>query len=149
MTEANKQENGSAAVAAPLMAGHTPGPWTESGTAVYAGDKMIASVYGDHPECKYDARMQANAHLLAAAPDLLAALRPFARARIAYVQAYRNFLVDGNTSAERRFSEGERKETAEEAAYEALAEISFDELVAVVDAIAKAEGPSPLSKAEV
>lgn len=56
------------------MSAHT-GPWTENGTAVHAGDKMIAAVYGDHPECKHDARMQANARLIAAALDLLEALK--------------------------------------------------------------------------
>lgn len=54
---------------------HTPGPWTENGTAVHAGDKLIAAVYGDDPECKFDARMQANAHLIATVPDLLEAMK--------------------------------------------------------------------------
>jgi len=53
---------------------YTPGPWTENGTSVHAAnDQMIAAVYGDHPECKYDARMGANARLISAAPDLVEA----------------------------------------------------------------------------
>jgi hypothetical protein len=56
---------------------HTPGPWRKggvSGGAVWFGEKMVAAVYGDDPDCKADERMQANARLIAAAPDLLSAL---------------------------------------------------------------------------
>ena len=35
---------------------------------------MVASIYGDDPDCKPDDRMLANARLIAAAPDLLLAL---------------------------------------------------------------------------
>jgi hypothetical protein len=51
---------------------HTPGPWSDTtGTSVWAGEKLVAAVYGDDPECKVDERMAANARLMAAAPDLL------------------------------------------------------------------------------
>ena len=51
---------------------HTPGPWHSNGTAVWSGEKMVAAVYGDDPDCKPDGRMKANARLIAAAPKLLA-----------------------------------------------------------------------------
>lgn len=57
---------------------HTPGPWRTgglSGGAVFSGEKMVAAVYGDDRECNVDKRMQANARLIAAAPELLEALR--------------------------------------------------------------------------
>jgi hypothetical protein len=63
------------------MSAHTPGPWTASGGAVFsetavhlAGRYLVASVYGDDPECRKDAAMIDNARLIAAAPDLLEAL---------------------------------------------------------------------------
>jgi hypothetical protein len=53
---------------------HTPGTWHSHGTAVWSGAKLVAVVYGDDPNCKPDGRMKANAHLIAAAPELLNAL---------------------------------------------------------------------------
>jgi hypothetical protein len=47
----------------------TPGPWSANTTAVWSGDKIVASVYGDDPDCHPDERMVANASLIAAAPD--------------------------------------------------------------------------------
>jgi hypothetical protein len=64
------------------MSAHTPGPWTASGGAVFsetavhlAGRYLVASVYGDDPECREDAAMIDNARLISAAPDLLEALK--------------------------------------------------------------------------
>ena len=57
------------------MSKHTEGPWKHSTTySVYGQNKMVASVYGDDPECKPDDRLKANATLIAAAPELLEAL---------------------------------------------------------------------------
>jgi deoxyxylulose-5-phosphate synthase len=64
-------------------ASFTPGPWESSNphavfstAAFHFGNRyMVASVYGDHPECKADDVMAANARLIAAAPCLLAALK--------------------------------------------------------------------------
>ena len=54
---------------------HTPGAWSASGTAVWSDKQLVASVYGDDPDCKPDERMKANARLIAAAPELLEALK--------------------------------------------------------------------------
>ena len=59
---------------------HTPGPWyheadSHTGAVKTEGKKLIASVFGDDPECREDDRQIANATLIAAAPDLLAALQ--------------------------------------------------------------------------
>src|ERR1700679_4387691 len=93
------------------MSSHTPGPWNtsaaENGTVFAmeqpAGERLIAYLPSNHREA-------ANAQLIAAAPDLLAALRdlmpqmaecdwiysdrqeplcPFMAARVAIVQATR------------------------------------------------------------
>ena len=67
---------------------HTPGPWIigNSGTSVYAlGDEGSNRFYlhidtwvdRKHQSEKSVAEAEANAHLIAAAPDLLAALRAF------------------------------------------------------------------------
>ena len=61
---------------------HTPGPWTvdwsDDGPLIYTGDLLIASVSGstEHVEVQgLDGETtEANAWLIAAAPDLLAAL---------------------------------------------------------------------------
>lgn len=67
------QENGSAAVAAPLVAGHTPGPWLARAgigrwnvvTATTPRSFNICSINTDRTE------QAENAQLLAAAPELL------------------------------------------------------------------------------
>jgi hypothetical protein len=69
------------------MAKHTPGPWKVigEGQAIEirhdAGEILLGCKIYDlicmlphHPDKKYHARYAANAHLIAAAPDLLAAL---------------------------------------------------------------------------
>lgn len=73
--------------------------------------------------------------LVARIDALTEALEPFAAAYDAYVNVMRNFVVTGGTEAERRFSDGERMETAEEAAFEVLAAIEFDKLCAARAAV--------------
>ena len=57
------------------MKEHTPGPWTADEMAteftIYGGGLMVADVHKDVMEL--DDEMRANARLIAAAPDLLAA----------------------------------------------------------------------------
>jgi hypothetical protein len=61
---------------------HTPGPWTvdytDDNLRIYAGDLLIAEVNGstEHIEVRGldEETTEANAWLIAAAPDLLAAL---------------------------------------------------------------------------
>ena len=61
---------------------HTPGPWTvdwsDDGPLIYTGDLMIASVSGSTEHIKVrgidEQTTEANASLIAAAPDLLEAL---------------------------------------------------------------------------
>ncbi len=77
--------------------------------------------------------------LRVAAPDLLAALRPLAAACDAYINVMRNFHVTGDTEAQRRMSEGERGDTAKEAAFDVLAGTAFEQLAAARAAVDKAE----------
>jgi hypothetical protein len=51
---------------------HTPGPWLDYEGEVYAGKYLVADVW-EHPSGDDVAR--ANARLIAAAPDMLDALR--------------------------------------------------------------------------
>jgi len=53
---------------------HTPGPWTCDGIKVYGSGIQVGSIY---PAVTADEEMmvEANAHLIAAAPELLAALQ--------------------------------------------------------------------------
>jgi hypothetical protein len=54
---------------------HTPGPWQSSGTAVYA-ENGREILFGAHNTRSGDAdERRANARLIAASPDLLAAAR--------------------------------------------------------------------------
>ena len=64
-----------------MLTKHTPGPWAHRRPTgcVHSphsplGSGMIASVYGDDPECGEDVRQIANAQLISAAPEMLAAL---------------------------------------------------------------------------
>lgn len=50
---------------------HTPGPWQVEYGCIFAGDDIVAGVAQRRKE---QATIDANAHLIAAAPDLLAAL---------------------------------------------------------------------------
>lgn len=74
---------------------HTPGPWTDLGTAIgvaYRGeggesDQLIPIVLKDKPSIWDEDEYQANSRLIAAAPDLLDAL-------VALVEAVENPEVD-------------------------------------------------------
>ena len=61
------------------MSEHTPGPWkvsSKASTAVFAGDRLIASAGGYMSNTRQESVVienDANARLIAAAPDLLAA----------------------------------------------------------------------------
>jgi hypothetical protein len=59
-----------------MSAAHTPGPWRVTGPNIRAGDALLAMVT-DHwaNETTPDAEKMANARLIAAAPELLAALQ--------------------------------------------------------------------------
>jgi hypothetical protein len=56
---------------------HTPGPWYETGPYVQSAaineDNYVCRAEGDNPK-----QIEANAHLIAAAPDLLAELQDIA-----------------------------------------------------------------------
>lgn len=136
---------------------HTPGPWrVEQGTTLVWGNcnpddhstrgmgYPIADARinpsGNWSTGPYADEGEANARLIAAAPEMLEALLPFLPAYQAYVDAMQNFVIDGETSAERRFSECERRDSASESAFEELAKVTFEQLAAVAAAIAKAEG---------
>ena len=59
------------------MTTHTPGPWIiRHGGSGFVGteEQTVAIAYGDAPDCHPDERMQANACLITAAPELLSAL---------------------------------------------------------------------------
>ena len=57
------------------MASHTPGPWTAHGCTLYAGPNRLAQTW----DAEYDGlptpEMEANARLIAKAPELLEALK--------------------------------------------------------------------------
>jgi len=55
-----------------IEAKHTPGPWTAKGQYVFAGPDCIGICDTDNASVE---RCEANARLMAAAPDLLEALR--------------------------------------------------------------------------
>jgi hypothetical protein len=73
---------------------HTPGPWEAHGQAIYAGDTYVAQCWdetsrelhaykdavGNIPVPSNGAEAQANARLMASAPELLSALQRFASA---------------------------------------------------------------------
>lgn len=70
----------------------------------------------------------------ARADRLAKALEPFNAAYKAYVAVYSElgeFMPTASTEAEQRFAEGEREDTAKEAAFDALSRITFDHLYAV------------------
>jgi hypothetical protein len=70
---------------------HTPGPWTFEGAEIYGDTRYVARVYDWHnPNCdpRYHdingalkAEGEANARLIAAAPELLEACQLYVRAR--------------------------------------------------------------------
>lgn len=57
---------------------HTPGPWKiyTSPSAQWVGKDITGEIVCEKPDQQYDrANWQANAHLIAAAPDMLEALK--------------------------------------------------------------------------
>ena len=56
------------------MSGHTPGPWTIQGAFIGTDDAHVAQVKGEGRGVTSQ-RAEANSALIAAAPDLLAALK--------------------------------------------------------------------------
>ncbi|MGX9761904.1 hypothetical protein [Pseudomonas shahriarae] len=78
------------------MNNHTPGPWyvIQHGTMVVSNpngdiDKThIASIVGHNGDANFNAKgLEANANLIAAAPDLLAALEGFERIKDIWLPA--------------------------------------------------------------
>ncbi len=72
-----------------MTAKHTPGPWGCASTGHEAHDYRLTKPNGDYlpvnAPCNDHSEQRANARLIAAAPDLLAAcldLLPFARAAV-------------------------------------------------------------------
>lgn len=64
---------------------HTPGPWDHEGGWITAapkygigGDARVVAQIHSGPDCAPDTHADANAHLIAAAPDLLAAAKAVA-----------------------------------------------------------------------
>ena len=53
----------------------TPGPWRAEGCTVYAGESRVAQTWSDTHDGLPTPTMEADARLIAAAPDLLAALK--------------------------------------------------------------------------
>lgn len=78
---------------------------------------------------------------IAAAPEMLEALRPFAKAAEVFAAIYRNAGVSGETEAERRFSDGEAADRAREVAAEYLARLPEAAYFAAEAALAKAVTP--------
>lgn len=63
----------------PKAGTHTPGPWTNGTTrGIFAGEYMLASAHSMPWMANPDGESAANARLIAAAPDLLDALRQIA-----------------------------------------------------------------------
>ena len=80
------------------MSAHTPGPWVvgrtlADGTACIVGD-------GDSVVCTFDGRShpEADAALIASAPDLLAALKDV----VGWVPGSSAFFTDGSSAAVER-----------------------------------------------
>lgn len=67
------------------MSGHTPGPWHIAGLGIYSGEmdergkyprcRQVFPAYTDDPQDKAFSELQANARLIAAAPELLEQLK--------------------------------------------------------------------------
>lgn len=63
------------------MGEHTPGPWQVHGSHIYTADPeraLLAQVHNPGSR-RDDYPLKANAHLIAAAPDLLEACKEFVR----------------------------------------------------------------------
>jgi len=57
------------------MITRTPGPWTSHGCTLYAGSSRIAQTWDAEYDGLPTSEMEANAQLIAAAPELLEALK--------------------------------------------------------------------------
>jgi len=65
---------------------HTPGPWEYLAPHAVGGAEIVPvtggpcihTFWNENPDLRDDQEHEANAHLIAAAPELLEALRPFA-----------------------------------------------------------------------
>lgn len=87
---------------------HTPGPWYHRSPTGFVGTVadsiMVASVYGDDPNCREDGRQIANARLIAAAPEMLEALQAF---EAHYPLGVNPFLDDAFRSARAAIAKAE------------------------------------------
>jgi hypothetical protein len=70
------------------MKTHTPGPWRTTGLNVRAGDALICYATNHWADCETpESERQANADLIASAPDLLAALEVMTKAYVELVES--------------------------------------------------------------
>ena len=88
------------------MTAHTPGPWRyerTDGIPVNGRHMISGAVPGYLAEVRdcVSGDVQANARLIAAAPDLLAALETAYMALIGYLPAHRNDVTDAAIGAAR------------------------------------------------
>ena len=93
------------------MSKHTPGPWLRDGRTVYAlqhggwrkGEELLVNRFFTHiqrvPDCT-DEEAEANARLIAAAPELLEALKDL-------VRRYDPYAMTGPTEGERVLAQAE------------------------------------------
>lgn len=58
-----------------MKRGHTPGPWSFDGHGINCSDEYHTRICKVHGKTILNAEFEANSLLIAAAPDLLAALR--------------------------------------------------------------------------
>lgn len=65
-------------------------------------------------------------------PELEAAVERLKKARDAYTNVMQNWQTSGATEAGRRFSAGEANDTADEAMFEALADLKLEHILAVL-----------------
>lgn len=93
---------------------HTPGPWSVSeewdGTSIKAGQFHVTHTIqscGFHSEEEDKAVTQANARLIAAAPELLEALRALAEEAFANMRGGRQDLIDDARAAIAKATGGE------------------------------------------
>lgn len=67
------------------MSQHTPGPWQIQGEEIHSAEYVLGAVYGIDDYSEEDTEADANARLIAAAPELLQACQELIRA---YVEEY-------------------------------------------------------------
>lgn len=95
----------------------------------------IAGNFGDALNAAAN-ELEAQATLIT---ELVGALEAFLPAYQAFVDSMNGFRASGETSSDSFASEQERKSTAQEEAFLALSEITFDQLNAVNNALTKAK----------